>query len=89
MAGADDNNPVVSYTVKDLINRVEAKVDLILDRLDGKADKTVVVAIEERLYAVETQCAVTAAVSRNTRWILVGAFPAVLGAAVAIQSFIR
>lgn len=84
MAAQDETGSTVNYTVKELLGRMEGKLDALIDQTSGK-----LVVLEGRISAVETQCALAAAVSRNTRWILVGAFPAVVAAAAAFNSLIN
>lgn len=84
----DEAGPTVNYTVKELLNRMEGKLDALIEQTSGKASQVDLLRVEARVAAVEEQCAVSAAISRNTRWILVGAFPAVLAAAAAVQSLI-
>lgn len=49
MAVADENGSKVSYTTKELLGRIEQKIDGIDDKLDSKADKSMVDALQVQL----------------------------------------
>jgi hypothetical protein len=69
---SDQPSIVVEYDVKELFEKVDAKLDKISEKLDGKADKAHVELIESRLSVLEA-----------FRWKLAGA-SAVCGAVGAL-----
>ncbi len=92
MAGDDAS---VSYTVRELIGRVDAKLDLVLEGLAGKASVAAldridgkIVELAGRLTSLESEAASTKAVASNTRWMLFSAVPVVIGLAVTISNII-
>lgn len=50
---ADSADAVVSYSVRDLFEKVDAKLDRIVEQLEGKADKAQVDALEGKVDALE------------------------------------
>ena len=75
----------VQYTVKELLGRIEGKIDLLTSQLLTKADSGRVAELELRVDDIQrdvevakTKLTVAEAVQRNTRWLI---FTAVPGAA--------
>ena len=52
---AGDDNGSVSYTVKELLAKLDGKVDTIILALGSKADKAELAEVERRVLALEKQ----------------------------------
>lgn len=74
--GADET----AYTVKDLILRLDGKVDAIIEALAGKATGAEVEDLKTRVTVLETQ-------SKTTQFILFKAIPSALAVAGALVAF--
>ncbi len=77
MAGADDT----AYTIKDLVLRVEGKVDQLIEAMATKATSAEVDNLKTRVTILETQ-------SKTTQFILFRAAPAALGIGASIAAFL-
>lgn len=79
----------VVYSAKELFEKVDAKLDTVLDRLDGKATKAELVLVEQRVDKLEqrdaTRVAADAAQARLARAALALAGLAVAVAAVVVS----
>lgn len=85
-----DSDAVVNYTVKELVARLEGKVDRILDVLDHKVDAAVVDALTTRLEVIELDLAITKATAKKTRTLLfvgVPGFVSFIGAVIGLVGF--
>ena len=51
------NGDGITYTTKELLERVDKKLDALDEKLDRKADAATVVALESRLLVLERQAA--------------------------------
>ncbi len=85
----------VQYTVKELIGRLDAKMDLLLDAVDSKASVAAldridgkITTLEGRVSLLETAEASAKAVSSNTRWMLFTGIPGAVGLAVLLSNLI-
>lgn len=67
--------PSVTYTVKDLIGRVDVKVDQILSRLETKANTAEVAALAVRVDTLEDELAVERALGRRTARLVIFGVP--------------
>ena len=62
--------PDVNYTVKELIARVEGKIDSIVATLSNKVDVSAVAAMELRIARLENSDAKQGAVDQYKKWLL-------------------
>ncbi len=69
----------VTYTVKELIGRLDAKLDIISGQVGGKLAE-----VEKRVATLEAEGIASKAVAANTRWIVYTAIPCVAGMAAII-----
>lgn len=75
--------PTVTYTVREMLSRMDGKLDIIAAQLAGKASQAEVEALTERLGKVERAAEVDRVVATKLkRWVLVGV-PSFTGFAAA------
>ncbi len=91
---ADD--PGINYSVKELIGKLDAKMDLLLEAVDNKASVAALDRIDGRVSelagrvtSLESDSVASKAVSSNTRWIIFSAFPTAIALAVTLSKFIN
>lgn len=75
--GAEDT----AYTVKDLVLRVDVKLDRLIEAIAGKASAEAVDALETRVTVLETQ-------SKTTQFILTRVVPAAAAAAGVVATLL-
>ncbi len=91
-----DVPPNVAYSVKELIGKLDAKLDLVLDGLDAKASTAAldrldgkIEALGGRISKLETDASVSRATATNTRWMLFTAIPTTASAVWAMSHFLK
>lgn len=84
-ATASESN--VSYTVKELIARLEGKLDLALTIIHDKANNGEVMALAARVVSLESDRQATKTLSTYKRWLIGTAIIAV-GAVSALASLL-
>lgn len=71
---SSDDNMTVRYSAKELFAQVNTKLDVVLDRLEAKADHETVVKLTDRVDILEEKSRETEVVATallkdgNTRW---------------------
>lgn len=69
----------VEYSLKELLDRIDKKLDAFALRLDLKAERAHVEAIDRRVAAVENQLATAAAIGKSRSWLLGRTWGVVVG----------
>ncbi len=95
MADADPTS--ISYTVKELLARLDVKADQIITSVATKADQVAVEQLASRVSSLETDAAKSMAVAEasrktasNNRWLIFTAVPTTIATTVGIVAlFIR
>ena len=59
------DEPVVTYTVKDILARIESKLDAVTGALTGRLEK-----VEDRLGTLETELQHRQMTKDNRRWLV-------------------
>lgn len=81
------NDPTtVTYTVKELLSRIDTKLDGFAVRLDLKAEQAHVETIERRVTALESERATRAAVGRSRSWLFNKTGVVIVGTAAVISA---
>lgn len=81
--------PMIQMSVKELIGRVDAKVDTIILGLQGKANQSDVDALEARLFEIEkAQVVASAQTVRRSFWTAL-LLPVLVAAIAIATSLIR
>lgn len=99
--GAEDDGPSVNYSVKELLTRIEGKVDVVVGKLDGKLDRSEFVrwtaqheetdaGHERRITELETAESqrVGVSTSRAKTWIAAGSVGAIATAVAGIVAIL-
>lgn len=82
-----EGEPAITFTVKEILARVDGKVDLILAQLAGKASLAEVDALKNRVDSLEDDLAIERALAKRTARVVfygVPGFTAFIGTALAI-----
>lgn len=86
----------VNYSVKELIARVDVKLDVVLGLLAEKADRASVERLDGRVTMLEAADTTSQAVAKTSRefadrnrYYIFAAVPATIGVAVAISTLIH
>lgn len=79
----DGENTRVSYSVKELFARIDAKLDTLGILIDAKADQKAFVDLEARVAGLETTNAVSAGLHRLA-WAIAGLLVAIAGMLVPV-----
>lgn len=80
---AAEAEPTIQYSVRDLLARIDLKLDQVTDRLDGRVEEH-----DRRITLLEQDVTLTKALSRQVRrWVLVGV-PSFVGFAVGVTTLI-
>lgn len=94
----------ITFSVKELIGRVDSKLDLLIAKVDEKASRDLVdrlaaqlqdkadtrfaLELENRIGVLETEGATSRAVGTSTRWILFTAIPAVAAVTAVVTTLL-
>ena len=70
-----EGEPTVTYTVKEMLARVEGKVDLLVRELPGKANVSDVVELRAEVNLLKDEIAIERAVARSIRRLVVFGVP--------------
>jgi len=77
----------VTFTVKELLARLDAKIDGIVDMLERKAEKAEVELLSQRVSILERDSAEVLAIGKYKRW-LVGLSATVAGVVIALLALV-
>lgn len=91
MGGGTDGGPEVTYTLKEVLTEMNAKLDLALKGMHGKADMSDVVDLKARMVLVEVfmkqEEKETAAKVHTREWVLPVLIAGVLAVFECLQFF--
>lgn len=79
----NDEHTTVTYTVKELLARLDAKIDGMIEMLATKAEQAELNSLSTRVANLETERAEILAISVYKRW-LIGLSVSMVGVAVAV-----
>lgn len=83
----DYEHTTVTYTVKELLARLDAKIDGLIEMLATKAEQAELNSLSSRVAHLETEQAEILAIAVYKRW-LIGLSVSVLGVGVALIAFL-
>lgn len=70
MTDTSPTNGSVSFTTKELIAKLDGKLDTVILKLDAKADRDDMKHLEGRVTSLETQVAQAKGQSGYSRWVV-------------------
>lgn len=79
----------VTFTVKELLGRIDVKIDHLVEKLDTKADQHEFAALEEVVAQLKQDAASRSSVDAYKRWLYVFAVGLVLQTAGIILALVR